>query len=393
MLYSFVFIFTPMGLLSTLKSLMLVALLLLFFIKIYSKVSYKIMGLPIVILLLLLLETQHSFYNGSFEKEIFLEFKSMIGVFFSAFILVYSLTKEFINPKKYLKIIILAHMLYLLIKIILTLAYFFDVELASILISELSDSLGVNILAYGVIPKITLPNDILTPIVILIILLHQSLRNKLFRFNIDKLILMIAFISILMTFNRYNIVILGSGILLYLLIIDIKKIFHFTIGIGIFLFLFTLVDNTLINVVLELWDHRLSTEGDLSTGEKTYQYSLFWDRIQNNIFFGNGLGTFLYDYIRDDGIRYGYEAFIMLLLYQFGIIGVIFLLSYYYLFYFLNIKYLKNKYLFFNLIMSTFLFVVSFVNPMILNSMFAVAYTLVISNFILTKKLTGKRNG
>jgi hypothetical protein len=382
--YAFIFIFTPMGLLSTVKTILLMILIGLFSIRIQGHIKKNTLFIILIFILFILFNIFNSYFYGFYEKEVFFELKSIIGLFLSIVILIYSYSNKFVNNEKIVKTIVLSHILYLTVKMSLMFAFFFNIGFASVLIDALSNSLNVNIMAYGVLPKITLPNDILTPIVFLIILLNRSyLKSYFFKYKMDYFIIFICLISIVSTFNRFNIVILTFGLILFIIFIDIKKIFNIIVGLFVFLLILSYVDDSLLTVIIELWEYRLSGEGDLSTGEKTYQYLLFLERILNgNPLFGNGVGSFLYDYIRDDNIRYGYEAFIMLLIYQFGFIGMILLLFFYLLFYINHYNLLQNKYLLFHSILSLLLFSVSFVNPMVLNSMYAVAYSLIIGNFL-----------
>jgi len=375
-----------MGLLSSIKSIMFILLVALFFIRTKFKISRKIIILTMLFIIVLLFQILNSYHSSFFEKETFFEFKSFIGLYVNIIILVYSIIHNFISAKLFLQYVIVAHIFYLSAKLFLIIGFFLKFTIASTLIEILSNILNANILAYGIIPKITLINDILTPIILLILILNISLKDKLFNKTIQNIIIFVALLSIFLAFNRFNIALLFTGLIIYLFIIDKKKIFYI---IGIFLLIFSLlniIDNPIVQAITEIWSNRLSAEGSLSTSEKSFQYNLFFERIQNNFLFGNGLGTFLTDYIRDDNIRYGYEAFIMIIFYQFGLINFLFLIVIYFAFYILHFKLLKNRYLLFNFILSIFILSVSLVNPMLLNSMFSIVYVLVISNFIFIRK-------
>lgn len=381
--FAFIFVFLPMGFLSFFKSTLFIFLILFFLIRVSFRVKKNTLISTLLFIVLLLLQILNSFNNNFFEKEIIIEFKSFIGLFFTIVIIITSLTKNLVDLKLFIKSIIIAHVIYLILKLSIIFGFLLNISFANELIIFFSNIFGFNLLSYGIIPKITLPNDIITPLVILILIVFRVVKIRIFKKNEEVFILLLSLLAVFSGFNRYNLSILIIGILVLFTLGNnikiLKYIFYSTFIItGILLYFDDLRD-----ILYSLWIHRISVEGGLSNSEKIYQYYLFIDRIKENFLIGHGLGTFPLDYIRDVNIRYGYEAFLFLLFYQFGFISLLILLFLFYQFYIQRFSQLKNKYLFFNFLLINLLLSVGLVNPMILNSMFAVIYTFIICSYLL----------
>jgi len=385
LLIAFLYILVPMGLLSSLKSILFIILMLAFLFRTKLKLHKIYIFITLVFLVIMLMQVLNAYRNNFFEVEIFLELKSFIGFFFTASIVTYSLNSKYIDAKKFMKVIILAHLFYVIIKLYMVVGFLVGYSQSIVAIEYFSSVLGRDLMSYGVIPKISLPNDILSALLILLILHFKSLKIRLFSILFENLLIILMFLSLIVSFNRFNLFLLFIG-LIYLIIIG-KKLKHLIISFFIVSFVIYIISeySFIFESIISLWENRLGGEGSLSTNEKFFQYFLFLERIQENFLFGHGLGTFLTDYIRDENIRYGYEAFLFLIFYQFGLIMFIILLGFYFGYYFKHYYLLKNKYLSFIFILHALIFSVSIVNPMILNSMFAMIFTVTMASFMITK--------
>jgi hypothetical protein len=344
-----------------------------------------------LIFLFFLTYTFYSFFIGFYEPEVLLELKSFLGLYISGFILVYSF--KIISLKRFIKTIIISHIFYIIIKIFILFGLLYNYDFAYKIINIISDSLIEKISAYS-IPRINFANDLISPVLILTIILLNSLRIKVFKDLASITILFLLIINILISFNRFNFLMLIVGSVILFILYPKKNLKYILILLSMMVIFIILIlfasdiisnDSFLYNTI-KLWQIRIEMEGTISNEEKFYQYTIFTDRIKTSILIGNGMGSFLYDYIRYPEIRYGYEAFFLVLVYQFGIIGMIFLLISYYSIFLVYIKYLRYKSVFFILILYTFLLLSSFINPMILNSTYSVIYSFLASIFYYLKK-------
>jgi len=390
LIYSFIFVFTPMGSFPTLRTILFFTLILFYMIVFYRNFTVRIPIYISLIFLFFLTYTLYSFFIGFYEPEVLLELKSFLGLYISGFILVYSF--KIISLKRFIKTIIISHIFYIIVKIFILIGLLYNYSFAYKIINIISDSLIEQILAYS-IPRINFANDLISPILILIIILLNFLRIKFFKDLASITILFLLIINIFITFNRFNLLMLIVGSVILFILYPKKNLKYILILLSMVIFIILILftsdlisnDSILYNHI-KLWQIRIETEGSISNEEKFYQYILFIDRIETSVLIGNGMGSFLYDYIRDSEIRYGYEAFFLVLVYQFGIIGMIFLLISYYSIFLVYIKYLRYKSVFFILILYTFLLLSSFINPMILNSTYSIIYSFLASIFYYLKK-------
>lgn len=380
-LFTCLYIIFPQGLFSQIKTILLFFLFLLFILDTIinlKNIYYKKYFIYYVVLILFIFSLQilNSVLKNFYEYELLLELKSFLGLISIIVITLYY--SKHININKYFKLIINTYSIYIIIKILLYILLINKNNYVLFALKYISKETSFNYLAGNTI-RLVFVNDILSPIIVLILLII-NIKNKLFYFIINIL-------NILITFSRYYVVIIIIGFCFYVIIFkksilkNIKKIIILLVLIfAIILLNSDLINSDITNIVISVWEHRLTSEGKLSSNEKMNQYSVFISEITKNIrtfLFGNGLGTFIRDYIRDKNIRYGYEAFIMLLLYQFGIICFLILLLFYLAIFIKNVlNDYKNKYKVYILILAILLFSNSFVNPQVLNSFFSIPYVL-----------------
>jgi hypothetical protein len=273
---------------------------------------------------------------------------------------------------------------YILLKIILIFGFVFNNQLSIAVINHLNFKMDFNFNAYGFIPRLVFSNDIITPVLFLSLLLlkhkYNYFRNKYF-YGIAMLLFLL---NIIITFSRYYIICIIIGSFVYYIFFSNKNIVKnirylfrilLLLIISVF-FLENIFDQQIFEGIKDIWKLRLSIEGSYSSNEKLDQYKLFFNRIINGRpLFGNGMGTYISDYLRDKNIRYGYEAFFMLLIYQFGFVGIMYILLLYIGKYIKCKNDIKNKNVLYIILINMLLFGNCFVNPQILNSIFAIPYT------------------
>jgi len=326
----------PLGSFSLLKSLFFIVTLFFYIISKYNFSKTLIISLlPFILTIILSLFV--AIFNNFFEKEILTELKALIlfGIILVIFI---DITKIF-SLKKIeilLKTFIISHFIYIIIKLV----FFYLIYTGSLNFNFLKKISNDFVLAFfGNIPRISISNDLFTFVAFSLLYLNKNLFNKYFRF----ILYFFMILNTLISFNRITILSIFCFILFYnILFFRKRELFKIIIIIIIFIgiFFFSYNKSILIQGIINTLKNRFSNEGSLSNQEKIYQYFLIFKSINWEIFlFGKGIGEFLHDYIRRniEGFRYGYEAFLGIFFFQFGILGVL-------IFYILiNIKFLRKK--------------------------------------------------
>jgi hypothetical protein len=220
-----------------------------------------------------------------------------------------------------------------------------------------------------------------------IILTNKSLfKNN--KFTAFFIILITA--NIIISFNRITVISVFLFMLLYFVFFysfNLKKflvIFIISITFIFLTYALYIKGNSIVVGTINTITNRFSSEGHLSTEEKLYQYKLIFDNIENIYTFvvGHGIGNFLPEYIRYDtaGYRYGYEAFLGIMLYQFGILGVLFLWLFSNFYFLKKIKYINNKYFLMNIFIFNVWILHSTVNPVLISTNSAIIMLLIIAN-------------
>lgn len=75
----------------------------------------------------------------------------------------------------------------------------------------------------------------------------------------------------------------------------------------------------------------IGADADASDLQRVVQFDVLSNEIQYNLFLGNGLGAYVHNYIRNDSMPFLYEMEYLSSIYQFGIIGVLYVLGMFFL--------------------------------------------------------------
>lgn len=394
-----IFIISPLGAFTYLKGVIFFLFVCLFLIYTFSTGIlfnfYQIMSV-LVFFSFILFSMLLSFINGFYEVEVFKESQIFLQMFIIMFILFYYLQKKIIDPNRLVYIATISYSIYIIFKLVifgLVYSGFLDITF----VKQLSRDFVIAF--FGNIPRITINNDLFSFIFLCIILTNRFLfKNKFSPFFIILIIM-----NIIISFNRVTIIFLFLFMLLYFMLffrLAFKKFsvfFIISIICIFFIYLLYIEGNSFVEGVINTIINRFSSEGKLSTGEKLYQYKLIFNNINiYNFIIGHGIGSFLPEYIRYNtiGYRYGYEAFLGIMLYQFGILGVLFLWIFSNFYFLKKIKYINNKYFLINIFIFNAWILHSIVNPVIISTNSAIIMFIIIANlysyfyetFALSKK-------
>lgn len=385
------FTLIPVGAFGFVKSILFLLLCFIFIVAIVFRYNekFKLSSVLNVLILpiLLLIQTLNSLFQGFYEKELLIEFKSFLGLYLTIIALIYLYHIE--KDKVFHYTIVKAHALYIMLKILLVFSYFFELETGVFLIELLENEPGIDLYYYGKFIRLVFVNDILSPIILLFLLVDKNIKRKGF-YSILMLV------NILLTFSRYHILITIIGMFLFWLLYRelpyrLSKLIPLLVLCVVILIISRFEFYT---AMMDLWRLRIFSEGFLSTSEKLYQYSLFYEKIlEERTFVGRGLGSYIFDYIRDERIKYGYEAFVMLLIYQFGVIGFSLLLYLYFVPFVKDFHLLKKRESLYMLALLIFLISNMLVNPQVLNSFFSIAYFYLYTGKELIKTKKSSFNG
>ncbi len=267
-----------------------------------------------------------SILNGFFELEIFTEAKSFLVIFLIIEIFLLGIKYNLIEVSKIIKVGIWSHSFYVFVKLVVFFLIYHGIVDISILKLISRDFV---IAFFGNIPRITINNDLFSCIFLSILILNKSCFSQRW---LNFVISILFILNILISFNRISIFCMLVFFVLYgVWFLKFKKIkVNFEIVFSLILVLsiinWAYLNNiSLIEGIVNTISNRFGGEGELSLSEKIFQYRLILNNMSFSSFLiGHGIGTFLPQYIRYDivGLRYGYEAFMGIILYQLGIIGL-----------------------------------------------------------------------
>ncbi len=381
-----IFIIFPLGSFTYLKGVLFFLFIYLFLIYKFSTGIFfnfhQIMSV-LAFLSFILFSILLSFANGFYEMEVFKESQIFLQMFTILFIFFHYLQKNIINPNELVYIATISYIFYIIFKLVIFgLVYLGSLDIT--FIKQLSRDFVIAF--FGNIPRITINNDLFSFVFLCIILINRFL----FKNKFVPLFIILIVINIIISFNRTTIISLFLFILLYFILFfrsTFKKFLVFSI-ISItyifFAYLLYIKGNSLVVGIINTIIHRFSSEGNLSIGEKLYQYELIFNNIKNiyNFVIGHGIGNFLSEYIRYNiiGYRYGYEAFLGIMLYQFGFLGALFLLIFSNFYFLKKIKYINNKYFLINIFIFNTWILHSVVNPVIISTNSAIIMLVIIAN-------------
>lgn len=306
-----IFMAFPLGSGGVVKYISMTLMLIMFILARKNYVCRDSVILYASLLLLLSLSYMHFALSEMFYIESFTLFQSLIISIFIFYVIHTSYINKVVTFPDLSKYAIIGILIYSVFKLLISFVIFFGVADISILQKISPDYNSLGYIGVSGFNRIVGVNDFLLPFLYFLIP-SSSIKNK-------KIVSAVFIFSIFVTFTRS---LWFSFVLLYLLDeIIIKKKLHyavllFSIVIGMIYYISLYTNIDLIGSI----GNRLFNEGTLSSNVKFEQAYKMIEQIGYSPLFGQGLGSYIEDYIRNDRLKYGYEVMILALIMQNGLI-------------------------------------------------------------------------
>ncbi|MED4877010.1 hypothetical protein P9711_04910 [Anoxybacillus geothermalis] len=342
----FVYIIFPSGKLFdiNIKMLFLISLFAFVFLGIIKKgAEYPKKLINRIIMIFFFLSTYSLFavINGVAVYSIFSAASAWLATFIPLILFIY-LTDSIVGLKeKIVNYLILILVIYSLSKIILFLlqvSNIFDVEVLFLKMYDLFKYSPITY-NYGWFFRINTPVDFL---IVPSLLLMIFFSNKIgIHFRVKYLIITILTSSLIISFSRFIYFYFVCSILIFYLFSAKFSLRKYNVWIKIILIfgiiiIFMIKYQSIVNIIYERYF------GDYAQASDSVRYNLFpilLSSFEKNFLFGNGLGAFIEGYTYFEDNPWNYVLLWLSFLNQFGIIGFIFVLY----FFFIPIKFIPIK--------------------------------------------------
>lgn len=247
------------------------------------------------------------------------QFKIFVITLSFVIITLYWISEGMLTAKKFIRTVILSNSIYSLSKLFLVLLHMLHI----INMWTVTEKLGIRFMSMemaGGLSRFQTSVDIVTPFLIFFVL--QSDRLNLGfgkRFKIFYCI--ISAVSILFSFSRF---LMGVGFMsgvLYWITLNHKAIAR-ALGlcfIAAFCFVLVIGPETVAQIIYKRF---FSMDNYLSDLTRVQQIDALMEQYVSAPYFGQGLGGYVKNFIRDGGLTYSYEVQWVAFLMQFGLIGI-----------------------------------------------------------------------
>lgn len=252
------------------------------------------------------------------------QLKLFIITLFVPLITLYLIDRRLLDKNTFFRFVIFASFSFSVIKLSLVVLNMLHV----INLLKVMEKLGIRFMSmaiYGGIGRVQTSVDILTPFILYFALMHEKLNIPLSKWFM-RFFIPISWIAIFLSFSRFLIL---SGLIAhaaYWITLDRKRLvlalsrFAFIVILGGFA-----VGPEKIYTVIE---RRFFSEAVGKSDNTRYiQMESLWKGFMENPFFGKGLGGYTEDSIRDYAVKHSYEVQWAAFLMQFGLFGLVILLS------------------------------------------------------------------
>ncbi|UKK90262.1 hypothetical protein [Citrobacter portucalensis] len=316
-----IFLAFPLGSGSVIKYISMTLMLIIFISARNNNLSRDSIILYATLLLSLSLSYMHFTISEMFYIESFTLFQSLIVSILIFYIIHTSYINKVVTFPELSKYAITGIVIYSIFKLLISFLIFFGFADISILQEISPDYNSLGFIGVSGFNRIVGVNDFLLPFLYFLIP-SSSIKNK-------KIVAAIFIFSIFVTFTRS---LWFSFILLYVIdeVIIKKKIHYAVLLFSLFIVMVYYISlYTDIDLAGSI-GNRLFNEGALSSNVKFEQAYKMIDQIGYSPLFGQGLGSYIEDYIRNDRLKYGYEVMILALIMQNGLIisaGIILILA------------------------------------------------------------------
>ncbi len=316
------------GLLS-IKSLAFIASVLSTLLYITIKQSLTWTQLKLAVFLLcslcwLVFTSVYSHFSGTEASSIIDQFKIFLITLAVAGMTVFFVEEKLLSFPTLLKAVVYFNFAYSLFKTVLAVL----LVLGLVDIFQFISWTGTRVMTYGLYGNLTRLQtsvDIITPFLLLFVLQSERIGVHLNR-SFKVCYLFVSTAAILLSFSRFLIFIGFLSCILYWMTLSLPKILK---RMGI-VFALLLIGVGLVggDIVVQLIEKRLySKDNNLSDQTRVEQIEALMEDFSERPLLGKGTGGYSEKVVRDQELRHSYEVQWVAFLMQFGIIGMLFLLT------------------------------------------------------------------
>ncbi|MFX5307889.1 O-antigen ligase family protein [Acinetobacter baumannii] len=319
-------IIMPSGTISGINFKLILVFILIGLIIVYRNkiiVNAFINIMPIIIFLLFCVFYSYLIYR--FDSSFIFSQAKDILVFFVVFYVGISYAKNRYGYEELIKLTIRSVFLLGLIKLLIIVYSKISGIDVSIIIESISNIFGVSIMTFDVensfLSRINFTSDSILPICIFF--LTERLIKKGFSFK-TLIVFLVICLSALLTMSRFQWAFsIVSVVLALLMNANNKKSFFAIVFLAIVGF--SALSLSAVQQLIETrFDSRIVSASDI---ERTIQQKAIYYQINENPFFGSGIGSYIPNVIRSDYAKYSYELQIPALIMQLGFIGFFILIA------------------------------------------------------------------
>ncbi len=257
-------------------------------------------------------------WTGAFDQ-----FKIFVITLSFIIITLYWISEGILTTQKFMRTVILSNFIYSLSKLFLVLLHMLHI----VNMWSVTERLGIRFMSMemaGGLSRFQTSVDIVTPFLIFFVLQSDRLQlgfSKRFRL----FYCLISTISILFSFSRFLMGVALMSAILYWITLNHKAIARALALCFITAFCFVIVigPETVAEIIYKRF---FSVDNYLSDLTRVQQIDALMGHYETAPYFGQGLGGYVKNFIRDGGLTYSYEVQWVSFLMQFGLVGLTLLL-------------------------------------------------------------------
>jgi len=257
--------------------------------------------------------------NTSTPPAVIMRFLQNFLITLSLPLLGYSFSRLSMMPlDRTLRHVLRAAIVYAIIKMLIVIVVaVFQIKIIplKIVFMKLFDTVPTfDYIAYGIV-RFMSPADFILPFVLYYGLFFMQGKKRVF-------LTVLMSVSIFLSFSRFVWIEALFAIFSYIATLSPGKIFAVLVAL---IFLVPLI---FITVPMPLIERRFSSSAtQQSDATRLQQYDALTGDVEQNVLFGHGLASFAVNFVRNPEVPYTYELQWVSLLYQMGVVGVLFLLG------------------------------------------------------------------
>ncbi|MCX0437838.1 hypothetical protein [Aeromonas veronii] len=302
LLYVFFTAFIPMGSVTGGKTFLLAMTLFFFLVYILSeniKISINKVWPFLLILSVFVFYTMLTLVSLKKDGGAITLLSSLTSMLIVIFIGLFFVSTNVVNVISLYNSIVFGLALYAISKFAVTFSIYFSLISLDTLKIYFPDLGSLGYIGIKGWHRLASVNDFIFPFIYFFID-RTTLKHK-------RIIKFIFVFSMFMSFTR-SIWLVFIVLSLLKSVQSIKNVMQISFGMFLLVFLFIAIEQLTGANFTQSIIHRLFDEGNASINEKNNQIFVLLNELSNYAWFGKGLGTYVEDYIRNDRLKYGYEA-------------------------------------------------------------------------------------